>query len=126
MSVSLYYRACREVSLTEAERAGIERTVQAHLASFPYDDEESLYLYADGGSEPDEILAGSTKMPSDPGRLLPVIDHVLGSLTELRRAVPDAAWGVHLDDVDVPWDEEEGYALPGMRDEGLIAELGDL
>lgn len=31
-----------------------------------------------------------------------------------------------MDDLDVPWDETEGYALPGMRDEALAAEPGGL
>ncbi|MGY3205603.1 hypothetical protein [Streptomyces sp. TE5632] len=49
--------------LTEAETVAVERIVTAHLSSFLYEDEESLYLYGDGGSEPDEIAAGSTTMP---------------------------------------------------------------
>lgn len=102
--------------------------VAARAESFPYEDEESLYLYGLGGDgdQDDEIFAGSTKLPSDPGRWLPVTAHVLDSVTELRRAVGGAQWHVHMDDVDVPWDETEGYALPGMRDEALAAELGGL
>ncbi|MFF8193457.1 hypothetical protein ACF05L_21955 [Streptomyces bobili] len=123
MSVSLYYNAHRTTSLTEAESASVARVVAAHMASFPYDDEESLYVYDGHSAAPEEIVAGSTKMPLDPGRLMPVIAHVLDSVTELRRAVPDAEWLVHMDDLDVPWDEAEGYALSGMRDPELIAEL---
>ncbi|MFE5806115.1 hypothetical protein [Streptomyces sp. NPDC056491] len=123
MSVSLYCSAHRTTPLTEAESASVARIVAAHTASFPYDDEESLYLYDRRTAGPHEIVAGSTKMPRDPGRLMPVIAHVLDSMTELRRATPDAEWRVHMDDLDVPWDEAEGYALPGMRDADLIAEL---
>lgn len=123
MSVSLYYHAHRATPLSEAESATVERVVAAHRASFPYDDEESLYLYDRHTAEPREIVAGSTKMPSDGGRLMPVIALVLDSVTDLRRALPDARWRVHMDDFDVPWDEAEGYALPGMRDAELIAEL---
>ncbi|MFJ4422452.1 hypothetical protein ACKI1Q_10230 [Streptomyces galilaeus] len=123
MSVSLYYGARRTTPLTEAESASVARVVAAHMASFPYDDEESLYVYDGHTAGPAEIVAGSTKMPLDPGRLMPVIAHVLDSVTDLRRAVPDAEWHVHMDDLDVPWDEAEGYSLPGMRDPELIAEL---
>ncbi|WP_406279820.1 hypothetical protein [Embleya sp. NBC_00896] len=123
MSVSLYYSAHRTTPLTEAELASVARIVAAHITSFPYDDEESLYVYDRRAAGPEEIVAGSTKMPLDPGRLMPVIAHVLDSVTELRRAMPDAEWRVHMDDLDVPWDEAEGYALPGMRDADLIAEL---
>jgi hypothetical protein len=124
MSVSLYYQARRRTPLTQAEAAEVERIAAAHRRSFPYEYEESLSFWGEGGREPDELLAGSTKMPSDMGRVIPVIARVLDSLTELRRALTGAEWRVHLDDLDVPWDEDEGYALPGMRDAGLIAELG--
>ncbi|MFI9161083.1 hypothetical protein [Kitasatospora aureofaciens] len=125
MSVSLYYRASRAMPLTNAETATVERIVAAHMSSFPYQDEESLYLYDSSGSEPDEIVAGSTKMPLDPSRALPVIAHVLGAVTELHRALPGAQWHVHMDDLDVPWHENDGYVLPDMRDEGLATELGN-
>ncbi|MER5367998.1 hypothetical protein [Streptomyces sp. NPDC002722] len=125
MSVSIYYSARRAQPLTGAESAAVERVVAARAESFPYDDEEGLYLYGPG--DDDGIIAGSTKLPGgDPGRWLPVTAHVLDSVTELRRAVGGAQWHVHMDDLDVPWDETEGYALPGMRDEALAAELGGL
>ncbi|GAA2368252.1 MULTISPECIES: hypothetical protein [Streptomyces] len=115
MGVSIYYQARRSTPPTEAETAEVARIAAAHQASFPYEDEESLYLYDHDGSDPDEILAGSTKLPLAPDRLLPVTAHVLASVTELRRALPDAEWQVHIDDVDIPWDGDEGYALPGTR-----------
>ncbi|MFJ9055355.1 MULTISPECIES: hypothetical protein [unclassified Streptomyces] len=124
MSVSLYYSARRTEPSTDAETAAVERIVAAHHSSFPYEDEESLYLYEDGGSEPSEIVAGSTKMPFEPDRVLTVLDHVLVSVGELRRALPGAEWHVHLDDLDVPWDETDGYAFPGMRDADPAAESG--
>lgn len=125
MSVSLYYGASRPLPLTEAETAAVGRIVAARTSSFPYRDEEGLALYRDGGGEPDEVVAGSTKLPTDLSRVLPVVAHVLDSVTELRRALPKAQWHVHLDDLDVPWDEHEGYTLPGMRDADLSAEPGD-
>ncbi|MDX3055923.1 hypothetical protein PV394_12370 [Streptomyces sp. NE06-03E] len=124
MSVSLYYSASRAMPATDAEGAAVERIVAAHMESFPYEDEESLHLYASDDSHPDEVVAGSTKMPFDPGRVLGVLDRVLGSVSELRRALPEAEWRVHMDDLDVPWDETEGYAFPGMRDPDLAAEPG--
>ncbi|MGW2178102.1 hypothetical protein ACWCXX_08465 [Streptomyces sp. NPDC001732] len=127
MSVSIYYSARRATPLTEIESAAVERLVTARAESFPYDDEESLYLYdLDDVDRDDELLTGSTKLPADPDRWLPVTAHVLDSVTELRRAVQGAEWHVHMDDSDIPWDENEGYALPGMRDPELAAELGGL
>ncbi len=116
MSVSVYYSARRPGPLTEAESAAVERVTAAHLAAFPYGDEESLYLYADPGPEPDALLAGSTKLPRDPDRVVPVLVHVLDAVTALRRALPGAVWHVHVDDQDVPWDDADGFGFPGMRD----------
>ncbi|MFJ4124822.1 hypothetical protein ACIP3U_26300 [[Kitasatospora] papulosa] len=124
MSVSLYYCASRATPLTDAETAAVERIVAARTASFPYEDQESLYLYDGDEGRPDEVVAGSTKMPFDPGKVLPVLDHVLGSVTELRRVLPGADWRVHMDDLDVPWDETEGYAFPGMRGADLATDPG--
>ncbi|MEU2246469.1 hypothetical protein [Streptomyces sp. NPDC019224] len=122
MSVSLYYTARRTAPLTGPESAAIARVVTARRASFPYEDEEGLYVYDPRSAEPEVLLDGSTKLPTDPGRLLPVVAHVLDSVTELRRALPDARWHVHLDDLDIEWDEARGYELPGMRDADLAAE----
>ncbi|MEU6925091.1 MULTISPECIES: hypothetical protein [unclassified Streptomyces] len=119
MSVSLYYSARRAQPLTGTESTAVEHLLATRARSFPYADEEGLYLYdgdegeGTGADENDEILAGSTKLPTDPDRWIPVIAHVLDSVTELRRAVGEAQWHVHLDDVDVPWDEGEGYVLSG-------------
>ncbi|MFI1854910.1 hypothetical protein [Streptomyces sp. NPDC020480] len=110
MGVSLYYQACRATPLTEAEGAEVARIAAIRRATFPYEDEESLYLYENDGCEPGEILAGSTKMPLGPDRLMPVLAHVLDSVTELRRALPDAEWRLQMDDVEIPWGEDEGYA----------------
>ncbi|WP_409054868.1 hypothetical protein [Streptomyces sp. SYP-A7185] len=125
MSVSLYYGARRTAALMPLETAAIERIVAARMSSFPYEDEEGLCLYDDSGLEPGEIVNGSTKLPPDDARVLPVIAHMLEAVTELRRALPHAQWRVHLDDLDIPWDEEQGYILPGADDANLTAEPGD-
>ncbi|MEU2025949.1 hypothetical protein ABZ565_27935 [Streptomyces sp. NPDC016469] len=123
MSVSLYCTARRATPLTGPESAAVTRVLTARQASFPYEDEESLYVYDPRVAEPGTVLDGSAKMPFDPGRLLPVVAHVLDTVTELRRTLPDADWHVHLDDLDIEWDEAKGYELPGMRDPDLMAEL---
>ncbi|MFJ1754857.1 hypothetical protein [Kitasatospora sp. NPDC088134] len=111
MSVSVYYSARRATALTAAETAAVERIAADSATAFPFPDEESLCLY-EGDSE--HVVHGSTKLPSAPERTLPALSAVLGSVTALRRAVPDADWHVHLDDLDVPWDETEGYTFPGL------------
>lgn len=114
MSVSLYYSARRAAPLTGSETAAVERVLTAHLSSFPFaEGDEPLCLYDGGGRNPEHVLAGSTKMPLKEDRTLPFLEHLMASVTRLRRAVPDADWHVHLDDMDLPWDEERGYGFPG-------------
>ncbi|MEE1737561.1 hypothetical protein [Streptomyces sp. BE147] len=123
MSVSLYYSARRDTPLSPAESDAVQRIVTARGATYPYDDEEGLYLYEPGEDDPDEVLAGCTKFTNDPARYLPQIRHLLGSMTELRRAVPDAEWRVAIDDSEIEWEEPVGYTLPGLDDPDLQAEL---
>lgn len=98
MSVSVYYSARRAQPLTGTESTTVEHVLTTRAQSFPYVDEEGLYLYDDAGGGTDEgegtgengnaeILAGSTKLPSDPDRWIPATAHVLDSVTALRRAV---------------------------------------
>ncbi|MEU6523580.1 hypothetical protein ABZ892_12300 [Streptomyces sp. NPDC046924] len=78
---------------TEAETVDVERIVTAHLSSFPYEDEESLYLY-DDGSEPDESAAGSTETPFALDRVLLVLGRMLTSASGQRvRCEAEAAPG---------------------------------
>lgn len=123
MSVSLYYSARRDTPLSPAETSAVRRVVTVRGATYPCDDEEGLHLYDTCGDEPEEILAGSTKLSFEPARVFPQLRHLLGSMTELRRAVPDAQWHVAIDDGAVAWQEPVGYTLPGLDDPDLQAEL---
>lgn len=123
MSVSLYYGATRATPLTPDETRRVSEIVQRHQTDFPYEDDERLHLYEPDERTPEQVLAGSTKLPEDPARMLNVVGHVLDAVSDLRRALADAAWRVHVDDHDVEWHEEGGYGLPGMRDSRLISQL---
>ncbi|MDT7726165.1 MAG: hypothetical protein QOI21_2741 [Actinomycetota bacterium] len=110
VSSSLYYTALRPTPLSRDERAAIERAVNDLNAAAPYDDEEGLFFYP--GSEPDSVLNGSTKMPRDPLRVMPTVDHWLYAITMLRRELPSADWRLTLDDLEVRWSDEDGYHFP--------------
>ncbi|MFJ8885063.1 hypothetical protein ACIRJR_16870 [Streptomyces sp. NPDC102402] len=129
MSVSLDSGVRRTMPPTAAETAAVERVVATHSPAFPNQDEGSPYLCESHDGEPAEVLAGSTKTPSAPGRLLPVLDHEPGSVGESRRALSGAEWRVDVDDLDVPRDGTHGthgYALPGVRDADPAAEAGGM
>ena len=106
MGVSIYYTAERTTALTQKEQIEIDSIIEQYNSSFKYtDDAESFDLYDYDDTEPDTIIAGATKMPSsmDIDVLMHTIEHWLQCLTEIRHAVADAEWHVHLDDSDALW-----------------------
>lgn len=117
MSTSLYYSAVRSEPLTVDEKTEVDRLVTVHNDGFPFD-YEVLYLYP--SDIPNTLLSGSTKISNDPTEIVPSLVYWFGALTELRRAVPGAAWDVALDDTPAEWDDESGYSLPGLLDGDLL------
>ena len=110
MGVSLYYTAERTTLLTEQEQEDITLIIDKYNDTFEYAEEaESFDLYAYDDSESEVILAGATKMPSsaDIEVLMYSINHWLQCLTEVRLAVTDAEWHVHLDDSDAVWVDDK-------------------
>ncbi|HEX7306199.1 hypothetical protein [Lentzea sp.] len=113
MGVSLYYTARRATPLTDAERASVGQVADTFNANAPFsDEEEGLYLYDD--LEPGKVLDGSTKMPFEEDRVVPSLAHWLAAVTALRNVVPDADWTLTLDDLEIEWDDQNGYHLPGL------------
>ncbi|MEM7345496.1 MAG: hypothetical protein AAF485_14740 [Chloroflexota bacterium] len=52
------------------------------------------------------IFEGATKLPNNtPDALMIGLEHWLDVLTQIRRAIVNASWHVHVDDTDVLWDE---------------------
>ena len=110
MGVSIYYTAERTTLLTEQEQEDITLIVDKYNESFEHTEEaESFDLYAYDDSESEVILAGATKISSsmDVEDLIYTLDHWLECLTEIRLAVADAEWHVHLDDTDAVWVDDK-------------------
>ena len=110
MGVSLYYTAERSTLLTPQEQEKITLVVDKYNTSFEYAEKaESFDLYAYDDSESETILAGATKLSSsmDIEVLVYSIEHWLQCLTEIRLAVSNADWHVHVDDSDAIWIDDE-------------------
>ena len=59
----------------------------------------------DAPAEPDVIFEGATGLPDNSEEALWTgLQHWCNALTEIRHALPDAEWHVHVDDHDIPWD----------------------
>ena len=110
MGVSIYYTAERTTLLTEQEQENVTLIVDKYNESFEHTEEaESFDLYAYDDSESEVVLAGATKISSsmDVEDLIYTLGHWLKCLTEIRLAVADAEWHVHLDDTDAVWVDDK-------------------
>ncbi|RLP77326.1 hypothetical protein D9V32_02420 [Mycetocola tolaasinivorans] len=113
MSISLYYSITRAHPITAVENAAIEEIVTRQNLEFPFDHE----LIDFEPDTPPTIFSGSTALPLDaPESTTAALAHWLHAFTELRRALPDADWQLEMDDLDIPWNDVEGYSLPGLFD----------
>jgi len=119
MSSSLYYTATRPTPLSDAEHQQLMSIARAHNDAFEFD-YETLYFYP--GQRENEVLNGSTKISLEPAETVPSLLHWLAALTELRQALPEAEWEVSLDALDVDWDRDRGYTLPGLEDMAAMLE----
>ncbi len=119
MSTSLYYTATRAAALTDLEHHQLMSVARAYNDEFEFD-YETLYFYPT--QRENEVLNGSTKISMEPEEMAPSLLHWLAALTQLRHTLPDAHWEVSLDEIDLDWDEERGYSLPGLEDMAAMLE----
>lgn len=101
MSAILYYSADRDEPLGSAERAALEGLLAGHPE-----------LVLEEEPEPPRIVDGATELPDEPRDYLPVVDAVLRGVTELRSALPGAAWEVTIEDQPIEWSDLDGYTTP--------------
>jgi hypothetical protein len=117
VGVSIYYTATRPQPLSATERAAIDAAIARHplatvleacgLAEDEFDGEDFCVYPADAATEPGVVLDGATKLPlCSENTMWEAVQHWCRLLSEVRRAVPGAAWHVHIDDHDIPWIEE--------------------
>ncbi len=139
MGLTLYYTAEREVPLTYAERAEVDRLVAAYPpdkcadprppvgkddlvvarytedlavsdpAAEQEDDEgdlgEAFEPYSQAPDQPQMVLGGSVRPPSDPQKFVNAVNYWCELLAKVRVAVPGARWVVTLDDSQISWSE---------------------
>jgi hypothetical protein len=125
MGISIYYSARRSRELSEAEQARIRRVVDAHSARGRIDEYEQagigwngegeLCLYRPPFDSSDILLEGATKLTDTTEDVFwDALQHWCRALSEIRRLLPDAAWEVHFDDHEIPWDEARQEYDPSM------------
>ena len=114
MSISIFYTAVRRHGLTDAEQSAIAAVrskysqhdqIEKYLSTGEGLNWESFSFY-DPPLSSGAIIEGATKLPDNSEDASWIgVQHWCKALSELRRAIPDAIWRVHVEDHDIPWDE---------------------
>lgn len=87
------------------QRFSVDDLIENYIRSGQGLNWESFCL-VDGPTTSEIILAGATKLPDNTqDAMWTGIQHWCAALSEIRRAVPDAAWSVAVDDHEMTWDE---------------------
>ena len=113
MSVSLYYEAERTWPITPQEQAACDEIANRYDSQYPYGElYEGFCIYdfiespPHTDDQPIVIFSGATKLPTDvdPNLLLNILNWWFKCLHEITDVLTDAQWHVHVDDVDIDWD----------------------
>ena len=111
MAMSIYYTAKRTYKMTEEEKADISAVADRYIREFPFDfKHEDFCLYNEPFDEEDTVLAGATAIPRK--KYYEVILYWLKCLTDITRILHGCEWDVRFEDVDLIWEEENGWRLP--------------
>lgn len=123
MSISIHYLAYRRHQLSTSERASIDElirrySVKEQIEEYQHSVEglnwESFCVYdPNAPTKPGVIFEGATRLPDNSSEALWLgLQHWCRLLSEIRRALPDASWRVHVDDHDILWDQARGEYDP--------------
>jgi hypothetical protein len=116
MGISIYYAATRSYCLSEEEQQAVDAVADKYSIRSQIEEYdragvawngEDFCLYDPPLSSPETILEGATKLPDASEKAFwDAVQHWCRALSAIRRLLPDAEWHVHIDDLDITWDEE--------------------
>src|SRR5262245_60051563 len=126
MSISIYYTARRETPLSADELnaisgaiqfASLDGLIEEHgLNAEEFNGEEFSVYETTETDEPVIIFEGATKLPSNSeDAFWAAIQYWCELLSCIRRIVPDAAWRVHIDDLEIWWDTQRQRYDPSVE-----------
>ena len=119
---SIYYQANRSYPLNQSEQEQVSQILKECEKNYPFPERgEALRQYSYDPTDPACIFSGSAKLPypyddddADEETMemqTEALFFLIEWLTSVRRVIPDAQWDASLEDVELIWDEENGYRL---------------
>jgi hypothetical protein len=123
MSVSIFYTAMRDQSLTRKEQSAVDAAIERfaiegqierrrHPGEGP--NWESFCVYDPKNPTQEKVIfEGATKLPDNSENAIwEGLQHWCQLLSIIRRLLPGAHWRVHVDDHDIVWDDVAGQYDP--------------
>ncbi len=119
MSISIYYEAKRSKPLSGSEEDEIKKVIEEYSIDDQIEKKEkkgdglnweSFCVYSfdfsnNEPSAPDVIFEGATKLPDNSEDAVWLgLQQWCELLTQIRKALRDADWYVHVDDHEIQWD----------------------
>lgn len=116
---SIYYQANRSYTLTQSEQEHVAQILKECEEGYPFPERgEALCQYSYDPADPTCIFSGSAKLPypvDDDNETMQMqteaLFFLIEWLTSVRRVIPNAQWDASLEDVELIWEEENGYRL---------------
>jgi hypothetical protein len=125
VGVSIYYSAKRDRPLSAEEQAriqdivdkySVETQIDKYIASGEGPNWQSFCVYdsdPDDPTEPGVVFEGATGLPTNSDDAIRTgVEHWCMALSEIRRAVSDAEWSVHIEDCPIRWDHKRQQFAP--------------
>jgi len=116
MSVSIYYEAKRATPLSPVEKEkvselvrkySVDKAIEKYMETGEGLNWESFGFY-DEPYDPGVILKGSTSLPDNTPEAVWIGTQLwCSALSEIRRAVKNAAWEVQVEDRQLWWDDSK-------------------
>ena len=111
MGISFYYVAVRNYPLTDDENNIIGKIVEKYNKEKEFENGEDFCIYEYDTKEAELVFSGATGLPlsGDIWETAEGCYYWAKCLTEIKKIVKGAKWTVHIDDMELTWDDEKGW-----------------
>lgn len=113
MSFSLYYEAKRVEKITKQEQAACQEIIERYCFEYDFEEKVEDFGVYEFEEETNIIFGGATKLPdSAPEIMFEAANYWLKCLTEITNTLPDCQWTVTFEEVELIFDENDGWRFP--------------
>lgn len=113
LGLSLYYEAKRENQIAIEERTACDEIINRYSEQYPFEEKYEDFVVFEVDKKTDTIFSGAIKLPhSEIQFMFDVANYWLKCLTEITKVLVECRWKVMFEEVDLIFDEKEGWRFP--------------